>query len=552
MSAHKWRCARRHFSSRSRDRTDKYAGGGTHDDWPSASKARGGFLRCGGRHRPLTSLVGQIWNGLERRFLAGGWALSQMTVNIQDVYSLYTARMGNHERRIGVEAEYPIIRSDGFVSAERPDIETVFEDLVAAGWARTVDRETGSTTGVVQRNPGHVGITTDLGIGILEVNLPPRTNLHVVSRDICETVTAISRVLATRNLFLLGYGIQPVSRPSRRFVAAKSRYRALENRFSTRKHARGLDRGSTDFHYLTATAAIHAHIDVQSGCEAVAAVNAFNLASPVMMALMGNSPVWHDGTSGNHRDFRQLFWDWAISLPRDEFRKGIPPKRFTSIKEYVDQQLGFDAISTMRESDGHVEYFEIAGTLPLRSWLERGSIDIARKRSSDARVHGDGDMCGEEILEQLDTDMMDVFAQDACTWYEARLKAQYGALELRCCSEQRLEDQITVPALALGLMENLEQLVEWVSDMKPRDARRARTSCIKSGLQGWYGRGRAYEAAELLVDIAEEGLRRRLLGEEVYLEPLARRVRDRENPADVVMAEYGKAGIEGLVRLTAI
>ena len=77
---------------------------------------------------------------------------------------------------------------------------------------------------------------------------------------------------------VLGYGVQPLSPPTRALLSPKQRYSTLA------------DIMGADWIWYTVTASDQAHVDV-SRDEAVSALNFGNLMAPVIVALCANSPV---------------------------------------------------------------------------------------------------------------------------------------------------------------------------------------------------------------------------------------------------------------------
>jgi len=478
-------------------------------------------------------------------------------MRVNDVCDLYTSNMTDSDSRtIGPEGEYLVVRRSDFKSAGRTDVREFFSSLVRDGWEPDWDLQTGKLVGVSQKHNGDkVKVSTDFGTGTLEINFIPRTTLHQIDAELNQTLSYVSRKLDENDLLLLGYGIQPVSPPAKELVAEKGRYSTLEQRFWTRERKEIHD-GCTDVHFHTINAAQQVHVSLRNAPEAVRATNLLNLASPAIIALMGNSPIWLNGQGVKYNDARQIFWDWVVNVPQDTYRKGVPKRLFSDLQDYVNCQLGFEPVMTARVGDEGVSYFEIVGHDSLRHCFERGEIQVVLPGSVNREVYDKtkdvkAALNPTQRLSTLKPDNIDVFAQDSFSWYEARLKAEYGTVELRCCSQQPLKEQMVVPAVALGLVENLDELEEALEGFSTDDARKARLLCINYGLAGKYRDEKVLGVAERLVDVARTGLERRGLGEEVYLEPLDRRLSEKKNPGDRILEAYQKRGIAGVVEVAA-
>ena len=473
---------------------------------------------------------------------------------MMDIHELYTGNMRS-TRTVGSEEEYPVVRKSDFHSLSREDIQKVFMSLIADGWEEQRDHQTGRVSAVSKNVDGRpFKVTTDFGTGTLEVNYPVSQNLHEAEQDLRTNLSYLSKRLDENGFLILGYGIQPVTNPGRDIVAEKGRYRTLEQRFWTREHCSFLE-NVTDVHFHTINASNQVHIGLKNEREAIEAVNLLNLASPAIIALMGNSPIWLNGRGLRYKDSRQIFWDWVVNVSQDKFRKGIPERIFNDLDDYIKQQLSFEPVLTARVENGEVHYYEVIGAKNLGEPVRTGNITVAEPGAINRKIYdatGQVRLIDGGTVKTIPIDFIDVLAHDSFSWYEARLKAEYGTVELRCCAQQLPGEQIVVPALALGLIENLSGLQKALSRFSLEDARTARINAIKYGLNASYDGTGIFDLIKGVLDVSREGLTQRGLGEEVYLEPLDRRLMDRKSPADIILDTYSRSGIPGIVELTSI
>ena len=480
---------------------------------------------------------------------------------LSDVQSFYTEKMDpKGDRTIGPEVEYPMVRKADLGSVDTDDLKVIFGEFGNRGWSIVPDGQTRFPV-LAFKGEGDEKfvVTTDFGAGTLEINLPPRTDLHRIEKDFSSVLGEVSGILMEKGFLLLGYGIQPVSPPSVDLVAKKGRYQTLANRFYTREKIEWLNGDeSTDVLYHTINSASQVHVRVRDSEEAVKAVNLLNKASPLFSALLGNSPIWIGGNGDRDKDVRQRFWNWVVNIEQDQWRKGIPKRTFTSFDDYVDTVLRFEPVMTARIRAHEVAgYLEIVGAKSLRECLERGNMQVVdpgtfNKRSFDTDGDFEGALREGNNLQTIHAEGIDVHAHDSFVWYDARVKGEYGTVEVRCASQQPPEDQLVVAALSTGLIENLDGLGALLGGFSMAEARAAQEDCIKHGLHGSYEDASAVSLAKKMVEVAYEGLRRRAKDEESYLEPLRERVKDKKNPADIVLKAYESHGMAGVIDFVEI
>ena len=111
-----------------------------------------------------------------------------------------------------------------------------------------------------------------------------------------------------------------------------------------------------------------------------------------------------------------------------------------------------------------------------------------------------------------------------------------GTIEFRSVCCQPIRDCMTVAAFHLGLQENLQELDELLQEdhvlyHHGYTATELRRMFTYAKLPSFVEEDKLYALAWQVVELAEDGLKKRGKGEEIYLEPLYSRIRDRQNPA---------------------
>lgn len=389
-----------------------------------------------------------------------------------------------------------------------------------------------------------VDIMTDFGVGTLEIAFPPQESVAIIARQTDQLLSKIVEIADDLQIAMLGYGIQPLSPPDKSLVAPKGRYRTLESRFSTQKH---LDGKNTDVHFHTINAAEQIHVGVPREKDGIAGVNflnAMNTLSPLLNALFANSRVWKGMIDPEYIEPREVFWDWVVNIPQDKTRKGILP-RMRSIEDYVQCLLNHEPVLTFRNEDGVMRSCEFIGVSTFRDYLTAGEANViapgTKSNPKPMRLQ-DGRM-----LDRVSPTLFDLFVHESFAWYQARFKAKYGTVEVRCTGQQHPDERFSVLALVYGLRLNDMNLHDYVAKhVAGLDVSHHRRGFLREGLA--YGGLGEYtrEILHTLCDLAKEGLLKQ--GEDTaLLDPLYQRIATRQSLSDRAVDVFTRQGMRGLV-----
>src|SRR5512135_365348 len=185
-------------------------------------------------------------------------------------------------RRVGREAEFPVVTSDGLAG----DVSLLWEPLLARGGFTPYYDDPATHTLLVGVERGNLNIAAEVGHGTVELSLGPFDDLWDLQDAFDQTVELVAGVAESVGLHLLGFGTQPRSRPSKALMTPRPRYAALYAAIG----APWLE--------LTITAADQTHVDI-SRSELLDAINWMNLLSAPIIALCANSSVY-DGRVGQY------------------------------------------------------------------------------------------------------------------------------------------------------------------------------------------------------------------------------------------------------------
>ncbi|CAA6828630.1 MAG: Gamma-glutamylcysteine synthetase, partial [uncultured Aureispira sp.] len=341
-------------------------------------------------------------------------------------------------RGIGIECEIPVVTETGaIVSLET--IQLMFAYLEQKGFEIEYDKHSGLASTAKRANKQshkafdyHVDqITTESGYSTIELVLAPQNNLHAIQAQFWDLLFLLMDFFDSKNCLLLGYGIQPLTPPSKKALMPKERYRFFE-KLSTNHTIPLSEGGDTAFLTITASNQCHVEIDLE---QAISATNVLNALSGLQIALQANSPIWKGKVDPKYKANREMLWE--SSFPNRLNQIGIPPS-FKNITAYVDYLFQFKPTLVKRNG----RYFKILNKDTFTDFLQNASPTIGEALN------------GEKIeVEPVAEDMDHLLP---FCYFNARLAPKYGTIESRMCCQQPPKETLTSAALTLGIIENLQ------------------------------------------------------------------------------------------------
>ncbi|MEJ2682790.1 MAG: glutamate-cysteine ligase family protein [Candidatus Sulfobium sp.] len=443
-------------------------------------------------------------------------------------------------RRIGSELKFPLVEEDGS-AAGLEKTEALWDFLSRKGWSTFRDAATGKTVGAVK--PGEMNehrASCETGYCKVEFSLAHVADLHALHRSVEEALELAGEFRRESGGTFLGFGTQPVTPPGKHLLMKKGRNLFWDRLFGGNDHIAPED--GTDVHLFTVSASNQVHIDVTMD-EAVDAVNVFNGLAGAQIALTANSNIWKGRVDEDYRCLGEMFWDWWLK-EKSRSRYGVPERKFRDLEDYFRSVLDFPPVYVKREG--------MPVCLPycrsLSDFMECGGGASKCARDSageDCGVTSDGREIG------MKEETGDIDQHFTFFWHNARI-SRYYTLENRVNDQQPPADIMVVPAVTLGLMENLPMARKLVDSYPWETLREMRTLAAKNGLSAATKGVRAAEISSDMISIAEEGLKRRDLGEERYLAPLKVRLERMSCPADDAERVFRSGGVKGLIEFCGI
>ena len=136
------------------------------------------------------------------------------------------------------------------------------------------------------------------------------------------------------------------------------------------------------------------------------------------------------------------------------------------------------------------------------------------------------------------------------TWFDARWRTYaHHAVEFRVpCRQRQGEDEMACVAFLVGMAENAIEIERVVIDHKNWNFWCGfRKPCARFGLKTKFDGVNVKDVLRAVLELVRNGLERRGLGEEHYLEPLYRRLDCGVTPAQEAFVRWGNGGVEAFI-----
>ena len=130
-----------------------------------------------------------------------------------------------------------------------------------------------------------------------------------------------------------------------------------------------------------------------------------------------------------------------------------------------------------------------------------------------------------------------------------------GTVEFRSICTQPIRDSMSVAAFHLGLKDKLDELEEIISNdnviyHKGYTAGELRKLMIQEKIPEFINKDDLCGLCKNIVDLANEGLCERGIGEETFLKPLYERIKNHSNPGkEIIQSLYDGVKIEEIITL---
>lgn len=416
----------------------------------------------------------------------------------------------NDPLRFGCELETILMRRSAPAEASGA-LEVCTELAKLSGTVPTLDH---GHVVAVQHNDWPAVVTMDAGRNVTEFIYKPTTSLHGFETQTRLMMDIAVAVAADLGYAYVGTGVHPLLAVNPETWNPRPRYAALQ---------RYLVQGG---HETTRTASTQVTVDARHPAHLLAMLNVGNgLAGPIA-ALFANSgittgSIHEDGLASRVRTWQRIC--------REQRRVGIPygvettpgkTRRFRGLDEYLRYLFSLN-YALHRLPDGMIEVVDQPFMTAVNTY----------GRTDDELANMIQFMVGS-------------------TWFDARWRTYNNhAVEFRVpCRQRQGEDEMACIAFLVGLAENAIEIQDTIIDHKRwgfwRDFRKP---CTRFGLKTKHDGVQVKDVLMAVLELVRNGLERRGLGEEDYLEPLYRRLESGITPAEEAFLRWGNGGVDAFI-----
>ena len=391
-------------------------------------------------------------------------------------------------QQIGMEYErIPIYKSNGEVVSyygEYGMCELLREIAKEDNWDYILDG-----TSIIGLKKLHDTITLEPGCQF-ELSIEPQKNIKDLKTKIEEIDNSIRPILHKFGIELINKGVSPKTTYRNIELIPKQRYAIMANYLW----------GILSDVMMRETAGIQVGIDFKSEEDAIKKFNLANLMMPFITAIFANSKI-RGGVDTGYKSFRALAW-----LNTDNERCGFATK-FTdgmTFRDYVNRLLDTPMIFINREN----RTVSLNGRLTFKQFMKDG-YEGFEANIDDWKLHSN------------------------LYFPEVRLR---NFIEIRNhdCVGGGLE--YSVPAIYKGIMYNndaCDETEKLLGIYFPKEIQELRYNVAKYGIHSKIRNQKISEICTQIVNISYNSLKTQKTGEEQFLEPVIKLLKQKKMPADL-------------------
>ncbi|MEQ1769641.1 MAG: glutamate--cysteine ligase, partial [Devosia sp.] len=336
--------------------------------------------------------------------------------------------------------------------------------------------------------------------GQFELSGAPAATIHEAAAELDAHLADCHAVGDALNIHFLSLGCTPLWSVRDIPAMPKSRYGIMT------PYMDKVGKLGTSMMYRSAT--VQANLDFADEADMIKKLRVSLALQPVVTALFANSP-FIDGKPSGYLSFRSHIW-----LDTDRARTGMLPFAFDpgfGFERYADHALDVPMYFVIRDK----QYINVAGE-SFRAFLDGKLPQLPGEKPT---------------IKDWEDHLSTLFP-------EVRLK-QF--LEMRGADMGSREHVLALPALWMGLLYDdaaLDDTWDHVKKWTVEEMAELREAVPRTALKTMFRNRPVSDIARAVVDNARDGLKRRGLGEEIYLAPLEQTLATGMTQADVWLEKY--------------
>lgn len=428
----------------------------------------------------------------------------------------------NENNYIGIEIEIPILNLE-----KKPvDFQVVhkiteeFKKQYTNFKPQTIDHNNHICSLINKKNNDI--ISYDCSYNNLEFSFGRETNLFNIYERFCDYYSFFKELFEKHNHTLTGLGINPYRIYNKHIPIPNERYQMLYHHLCSYSRYSKLPKYFHDHpEYGMFSSASQIQLDVNYD-NLIKTINIFSKLEPIKAILFSNSVLL-----GENEDLlccRDMFWQ--------DSTHGINPHNIgmyeTQLKDIDDLMAYIESLNiycTMRNG-----FYVNFPTINIMDYFRKDSVE--------------GEYCDKGVYDKITITpkISDIEYLRSFKFLDLTYR---GTIEYRSSCTQPIKDVLCVGAFQLGLKNKLYELEEIFENdeviyHRGYNASELRKLFVKRQLPNFVDEDKLYTLIKQILDLSKEGLIERGYGEEVFLESLYERVKNRTNPAKDMLKKLGQ------------
>ena len=373
-------------------------------------------------------------------------------------------------------------------------------------------------------------ICYDCSYNNIEFAMGREKDLFTISERFSQYYSFVKESFESYNHTLTGMGINPFRKYNIHEPIPSERYLMLYHHL---KSIRKYENVPMHFHkypeYGMFSSASQVQIDVSKD-DLIETINVFSKIEPIKALLFSNSVLLDENK--HVTCFRDPLWEYSTHgvNPHNIGVYDVDFKDITDLQSYLES---LNMYCVMRNGS-YINF-------PSMNLLDYFNRDSVRGEIYDNGVYREIDI--KPVID--DIKYLRPFKFINLTFR--------GTVEFRSICTQPISDSMCVAAFHVGLKDNLEELERIVDDDEViyhngYTAGELRKLMIRDELPAFIDIPGICKLSKEIVDLASSGLEERGIGEEVFLKPLYKRIKNRTNPGkDLISAMHNGVAIEKMI-----
>ena len=438
----------------------------------------------------------------------------------------------NQEKNfIGIEIEIPIVNLNkkavdfDVVHTVTDKFQNQYDDFQKDG----IDYE-GNVFSLKNKNNDEI-VCYDCSYNNIEFAMGREKDLFSINDRFCDYYAFVKECFEEFNHTLTGMGINPYRKYNKNIPIQSERYLMLYHHLKSFKNYKNIP---MYFHrypeYGMFSSASQVQLDVQKD-NLIKTINVFSKIEPIKALLFSNSVLFDENK--DLACIRDHLWEYSTHgvNPHNIGMYDVDFKNIGDLQSYLES---LNIYCVMRDG--------IYINFPSMNLLEYFSHTHVR-----GEMYCNGDYKTVDIAPSID----DIKYVRPFKFINLTFR---GTVEFRSVCTQPIRDSMSVAAFHLGLKEKLDELEELINDdhviyHKGYTANELRKLLISSETPSFFDKKDLCGLLKDIVDLSSCGLKERGIGEEIFLNPLYKRIKKHTNPGrDLISSICKGIELEDLIR----